>query len=529
MSNFLAKAVNNSTWTAIGSLGTAVLGFLFAGLTIRWLGEAEAGFAIAVSTIAGINSTFTGLGLGDAATRLISKAHAEKDFEAIKPVAGVCFSASLGFGLLGFCLFSFGASFIIDWAKYEGNPDVGKFYCILAGFFFLFNQVSNYFNTLLGSLQRFDFQTKINLAFNLANGLCGVTLLKAFPSLLTVGLVLAVLSVLQFFCMGLVLTKELGFLPVPTWNKKIFLELWGFGRWVYLTQITGVLINGVDKIYLISVFGSASIPFYTFAQRIYQTVHTTLVGQAHYLFPMFSAQGDKVEEVAERTDERLRWFIGLIAGLIFSGLIIAGPALLTITVNSEFAKNASFQLFVFCWVGYFHSHSIIPFFVGLSKGDAKGNWIYHIIAALGTLPFLILFSTLFGFRYAVVGQLMILVATIYLCWRVKGKTDWRTFSVWFVKPLCSSLLLMCLACGVRFVLYVQKANPITQFVGMGMFYLLVVFSMARIERNYLGGTHRIETLGRALTLLLNKFGLSGKLFFQLLGIQSNPTKREHHE
>jgi O-antigen/teichoic acid export membrane protein len=138
--------------------------------------------------------------------------------------------------------------------------------------------------------------------------------------------------------MGLVLTKELGFLPVPTWNKEIFLDLWGFGRWVYLTQITGVLINGVDKIYLISVFGSASIPFYTFAQRIYQTVHTTLVGQAHYLFPMFSAQGDKLEEVAERTDERLRWFIGLIAGLIFSGLIIAGPALLTITVNSEFAK-----------------------------------------------------------------------------------------------------------------------------------------------------------------------------------------------
>jgi hypothetical protein len=53
--------------------------------------------------------------------------------------------------------------------------------------------------------------------------------------------------------------------------------------------------------------------------------------------------------------------------------------------------------------------------------------------------------------------------------------------------------------------------------------------MARIERNYFGGTHRIETLGRALTLLLNKFGLSGKFFFQLLGIPSNLTKREHHE
>jgi hypothetical protein len=86
--------------------------------------------------------------------------------------------------------------------------------------------------------------------------------------------------------MGLVLTKELGFLPVPTWNKEIFLDLWGLGRWVYLTQITGVLINGVDKIYLISVFGSALFLF-TLCPKIYQTVHTTLVGQAHYLFLCF--------------------------------------------------------------------------------------------------------------------------------------------------------------------------------------------------------------------------------------------------
>ncbi|MBD2602408.1 MULTISPECIES: hypothetical protein [Microcystis] len=51
MSNLLSKAVSNSTWTGIGSLMTAILGFLLAGLTIRWLGEAEAGFAIAISAM----------------------------------------------------------------------------------------------------------------------------------------------------------------------------------------------------------------------------------------------------------------------------------------------------------------------------------------------------------------------------------------------------------------------------------------------------------------------------------------------
>lgn len=83
MSDLLAKAVNNSKWTAIGSLMTAILGFLFAGLTIRWLGEAEAGFAIAIATIVGINNTFSGLGLGAAATRLISRAYEENNLGEI--------------------------------------------------------------------------------------------------------------------------------------------------------------------------------------------------------------------------------------------------------------------------------------------------------------------------------------------------------------------------------------------------------------------------------------------------------------
>jgi O-antigen/teichoic acid export membrane protein len=105
LSNFLAKAVNNSTWTAIGSLGTAVLGFLFAGLSIRWLGEAEAGFAIAVSTIAGINSTFTGLGLGDAATRLISKAHAERILKRLNQLLVSAFLLRLVLGFSDFVFF----------------------------------------------------------------------------------------------------------------------------------------------------------------------------------------------------------------------------------------------------------------------------------------------------------------------------------------------------------------------------------------------------------------------------------------
>lgn len=498
---------------------TAILGFLFAGLTIRWLGESEAGFAIAIGTIIGINGTFSGLGIGTAATRLISRAHEENNAQEIQKIAGVCFSTSLAFGLLGLCLFTFGSPWIVQWSKYEGDVNIGRLYCILLGSAFLLQQITGYFNLFLSSLQRFDWQTKLNTGFLLANGILGITLLKAFPNILTLGIIQLSLACLNCICTGFIVTKILGFLTLPSWHQSTFIELWSFGKWVYLTQLKSLLFDGADKIFLTSVFGSASLPFYTFSQRIYFTVHTMLVGQSAYLFPMLSSQGDKLEAVAEQIEDRLRWFIGLIAGFIYSGLIIAGPAILTIMVNAGFSNNASFQLFIFCWVGYIHANAIVPFFLGLSKGDAKGNWIFHMIIGFGYLPFFVVFALLWGFQYAVLGQLMIFFGTVYLSRRLKPKMNLTNFSLWLIRPLYSSLLLMVVACCLHVIVVVLKVNASPQIATMIIFYIIALLSIPRIEIAYFDGVNRMQTLGRAISLILSKLGIFEKLIFRLMGIK----------
>lgn len=518
MSNLLSKAVNNSTWTAIGSLLTAVLSFLFAGLTIRWLGEAEAGFAIAVGTIVGINSSFSGLGLGTAATRLISSAYEKKDTQSIQKNAGVCLSTALIFGLLGFCLFAFGSSWIVQWSQYKGDILTGKLYCVMLGLVFLFQQIMNYFDIFLTSLQRYDWQTKLNTTFLLANGILGITLLKAFPNILTLGIIQLVLSCLNCLLMGFVVFKLLGFATYPQWNYSIFQELWSFGKWIYLTQMAGILSSGMDKIFLTFIFGSSLLPFYTFCQRIYLTIHTMLVGQSSFLFPMLSAEGNKLEIVAEKLEDRLRWFVALLASLIYSGLIIAGPALLTIIINTEFSKQASFQLFTFCWVGYIHANAIVPFFLGLSKGDAKGNWVFHMIVGFGYIPFIVIFALFFGFKYAVLGQLMMLVGTIYLSRRLKSNINWRSFSKWFVSPLYSSFVIMSLACFLKIVLSLLKTNILIQISTLILFYIVLFLSVFRIEIAFFNGLDRVKTISRAISLTLTKLGISDRLFFRLMGI-----------
>lgn len=489
---------------------TAILGFLFAGLTIRWLGEAEAGFAIAVSTIVGINSTFSGLGLGTAATRKISRAHAEKNWQEIKAVAGVCLTTSLIFGVVGLLILAFGSGFILEWSHYKGNTFVGRLYCLLLGSAFLLQQISNYFNIFLISLQRFDWQTKLNTLFGLANGIIGITLLKTFPSILTLGLMSLGLALLNCLCTGIVVSRILGFMSRPSWSQPIFNELWSFGKWVYMTQIKVIFFDGVDKLFLTSVFGSSSLPFYAFAQRIYLTAHGMLVGQSSYLFPMLSAQGENMESVAGQIEDRLRWLIGLLAALIYSGLIIAGPDVLALIINADFSRKASFQLFVFSWVGYIHAQAIITYFFNFSKGNAKENWAYVMITGFGYLPVFICLALLFGFQYAVLGQLMMLWGVIYLLRQAHGKTRWINFAKWAIKPLLSSIVLMILATTIHFILISSSAAIAFQAITLIVFYCGGIAIVYVLERNLFGGKHRLQTLARAVLIMGQRLNQSQK-------------------
>lgn len=518
MSQLLSNAVRNSTWTGMASLGSAILGFIFAGVTIRWLGAAEAGFVVAVTTIAGINAGLSELGMGTAATRIIARAYAEKDAETVRKVGGVCCLVSGTFGVLGFLLFAGGAPVIIRWAKYDGNHTVATIYCVLAGLVFFLTQFSSLFTALLTSAQRFDWTTKFTLGLNLAQGLCGITFLKMFPSVMTVGITYAVLAIVGAVLRGLTVRKVFAVFPWPLWDRGIFGELWEFGRWIYLSQITGRLADGMDKVILVSLFGSATLPFYSFAQRIYVMVHTTLVGQATYLFPMLSAQGAELTAVADRTEERVRWFIAVIAGILFSGLIIAGPSLLTLVVGPDFAAKASFQLMTFSYVGYIHAQSIVPYFYNLSKGDAKGNSLYQVIAGFGILPALWACAYFLGQQYAVFGQLMILAGVLFIANRGYSGSGGFGFLRWFFRPLASSFALMVVAAAIHWALVSTGAGLAASIAVTALFFLFVALSLARVERLLLKGESRVETLGRGLAIIFRKLGLSTDLLFQILAI-----------
>jgi hypothetical protein len=79
---------------------------------------------------------------------------------------------------------------------------------------------------------------------------------------------------------------------------------------------------------------------------------------------------------------------------------------------------------------------------------------------------------------------------------------------------------MVVACCFHAILIYIKANTGIQIATMIVFYIVAILSIPRLEVTYFGGMDRLETLGRAISLVFGKLGISEKFVFRLIGIKS---------
>ncbi|MBV5262353.1 oligosaccharide flippase family protein, partial [Synechococcus moorigangaii CMS01] len=511
MTNLLSKSVNNSLWTGVASFGSAILGFIFAGLTIRLLGASEAGFSIAVASIVGINNLVTGFGLGSAAIRVISRAYEEGKIKEIKKTGGVCLTFSIVFGGANCLIIGFIAPWIIQWSQYQGESKIAIFYCWMMGILVLLQQLASYYDLFLVSLQRYDWRTKIDTFYFFMNCIMGIIFLSLFPTIWMLALIQVISLFIKLLLKAFIVFKLLNVVTYPLWDKVVFVELWSFGKWIYLTQLTSSLMNGLDKIFLTSMFGSSLLPLYAFPQRIYQLVHSILLGQSSYLFPLLSSQGERMDIISLQIEDRVRWFLGLLAALIYSGLIIIGPSMLSIIVDSQFSERASFTLITYCWVGFIQANYIASYQISLSQGESKKNWITALFNNLIPLVSLVVLANLYGFKYANLGNLMVICACLYNNRFYKQDLQTKDFFLWFFSPIYSSCLIMAIANLLSIIKYVQPGNShITSLMILLLFYTSIIPLISRLELRSDCGAYRVKTLKKAILMILQKFRLSLK-------------------
>jgi O-antigen/teichoic acid export membrane protein len=362
------------------------------------------------------------------------------------------------------------------------------------GVSFLFSQVNSQLLNYLQAFERFDLLTMLSLAFGLANGICGIVFLRAWPSILTIGITSAALSCLYTAALWGAAKRAMGCVPRPRWSTAAFYELWSFGRWVYLTSISGLLTGGLDRILLVSMFGSTPLPAYALSRRIYETCHGFLANQAAFLFPMISAAGDGTRAIIARIDDRVRWFLGVISVWIYSCVVLLGPPLLALVINAPFARQCALPLAVFSLVGVVHAQGIATFNFAYASGHSKINAIYHIANGLVTLPLMFVMGRIAGASAVVVGQLTLAVATpiyIVLYYRALGV---QTTVSRCLAPIAPTLSIFSLPLTIA-ALFHWGCIGRTWAISGGILFLLVYLPLVlRLEAFFRPGSERLGTL-----------------------------------
>ncbi len=418
MSSLLNKAVHNSIFTGFGTLANLALGFLFAGFTIRFLGEARAGYLLTLQALVGLNALLGGFGLGTPAIRRVACLASEGQMKSARQLVGSVLTLNISTALIPAVLIVVFFTSIFAWSQLDPLFHRDAFWAtLLAVASFLVTQCSSSWQLTFQSLQRYDLVSAASAAFGLLTGISGIAVLSIYPTMTALAAAQFLICILRIGYDAYFAGRLLHGIPIPAWHWHELRSMVGFGGWAYLGTLGRFLFTNVDRLVLTAFLGSASLPYYAIAQRLYSQLHGMLVSQWQFLFPMFSSSGEGTAGDYEKLEDRLRWFVGLVsAGAYILALFIA-PAILTRVVGIEFVQKSMLPIELACIQGYFHAQMIVPYFGSWGAGHAAPNTIAQLVNGSMVIVTAVLLIPYWGYVGASLAQL-------WICPVFLGHTIW---------------------------------------------------------------------------------------------------------
>ena len=502
----LKEAVRHSTFTTLGSLANAVIGLLFAGLTIRFLGDQRAGFLLLLQSVVSVGAAAGGLGLGTAAIRRVAMFEAQGKWLEVRACLGVVLSLNLFIGIVVAVALPLGFPWIFQWSRTDVVFRSDAFYaCVFLSLTFLVQQISSVYALVFPALRRYDLVAAISTISGLLSGGGGLLVLSINRSMTALAAFSLAAGFLILAINVLLANRLMRVIILPTWNLPELRSMLRFGGWVYLEQVFSLLAGSLDRVLLTSFLGSAVLPYYAIGQRAVSHVHTLLTSQSQYLFPMLAAKGDQVSSAIERVEDRLRWFVGFTSAAIYGGLTIVAYPLLAKLVGDAFARQAFILFVLACLQGFLVAHTVVPYFITYAEGRPAPNAILVPVNSVLVFVTMLLLIPKLGVLGASLAQLWIgpiglmLIGWILLSGR---RFSWKRMFRPLVSPAATWLFLLSVAwAGWSLQL---GGRPLLWLLAAGGGILSVLVGLL-IERRFFRKFMCFETLASAINLLIHRF------------------------
>ncbi|WP_241021919.1 oligosaccharide flippase family protein [Burkholderia sp. Ac-20353] len=137
--------------------------------------------------------------------------------------------------------------------------------------------------------------------------------------------------------------------PRLNFDTEPLREVMGFGRWVWASSLLSMIVNQLDRLITVKVFGVQTLGLYQTASRLAQFgVADFGMALSQYLFPNFAELARKDKAHAVRYAMALFSHLGTIALVLATFLCMAAPEIIDIALGSKWSGAVPFfRVFVY--------------------------------------------------------------------------------------------------------------------------------------------------------------------------------------
>ncbi|MGC4118201.1 MAG: hypothetical protein QM765_27355 [Myxococcales bacterium] len=381
----LKRAVKNGAFSVGTQVVVLALGLLFAGMTIRYLGTARAGFFVVAQLILGWFGVAGVGGFRAAAIHRLASLGAASDWKTSRAVLGTIHSANIAIAV-PFAVVSVAAfPYLFTWSRLEDSQRWDAWCVVVLGAVtFLLDQSSATLRAVYNAHQRFDLVMYLSFAFGLFGNVARLVVLIEVQTMASLALVNVIISLVTVGVDVLLTRRLLHGWTVLAFRKEELRPLMRFGLWAWSGDIIGALAINVGNMVTTYFLGSAPLPYITLPQRIAGQVHTFFANTCYFLFPTLAAEGGDAASAFAGVEDRLRWFVAAASWALYAALVLAGPLLLTLLAGADFAEKAYPALVVFAAIMAVNAMNIVYSFASMAVGKIHPSVVAENASSLLT-------------------------------------------------------------------------------------------------------------------------------------------------
>ena len=283
MSSIASKSIHGILWSAVEKFSLQGVQFLIGIILARLLSPSDFGMIGMLSIFMGVSQTFIDCGFSSALIR--QKDVSAKDY-------GTTFLINFFISLLAFLILFFTAPFI---AKFYSIPELELVIRVFSATLII-NALFTVHNVKLIRNIDFKTQSKASICSALISGAVGIILAyKGFGvwSLVVQAICNSILNLI-------LLTFLLKWFPSPTFSRKSFHNLFGFGSKILIASIISSIYSNLYNIVIGKKFCATILGYYARADQLGQFPSQNIAGiLSRVTYPILSQLQDDSERLRD--------------------------------------------------------------------------------------------------------------------------------------------------------------------------------------------------------------------------------------